>query len=101
MAAPDTRVFGVHLADLMNRPNERTIPTLIKKIIRYLNSQGLGKKLKIQFIKIHSIDILLFSAIHTEVIFRISAKPKDLAALKQKIDAGIKLKTINYFLDNF
>jgi len=61
-----TKVFGVPLSEVMSRASERTIPTFIKKIIRYLNQQ----------------------AIDTEVIFRIGAKPQALNALKQRIDSG-------------
>ena len=38
--ASATKVFGVPLAVIMERPNERTIPTFIKNIIRYLNAHG-------------------------------------------------------------
>ena len=38
--ASNTKVFGVPLAEVMARPNERTIPTFIKNIIRYLNANG-------------------------------------------------------------
>mmetsp|Transcript_15919 Transcript_15919/g.62203 ORF Transcript_15919/g.62203 Transcript_15919/m.62203 type:complete len:600 (-) Transcript_15919:85-1884(-) len=62
----DTKIFGVNLVMVMSRPSERTIPTFVKKIIRYLNSQ----------------------AIDTESLFRISAKAAQMNVIKQKIDAG-------------
>jgi hypothetical protein len=36
-----TAVFGVALTSVMARPTERTIPTFVKKLIRYLNAEGL------------------------------------------------------------
>lgn len=35
-----TKVFGVPLEEVMSRPSERTIPTFIKSVIRYLNANG-------------------------------------------------------------
>jgi hypothetical protein len=39
-AAGERKVFGVALETIMQRPNEKRIPGLLKKMILFLNAEG-------------------------------------------------------------